>query len=314
MSPAVPPAVPVRWSRLAPALAFGVVLLAMTPLLRGSLQPEPGREVAPTPPLTAAEAGPWLEALAAVTPLDPAHPSWRPLADHPAVVEVWDEVLLAEAPSPGAAWALAVFGSDPAWLGLVAQGAGLPQDLAAVLLSPEASAALTGSCPGLSPPLGTLCTPRSRAVAEARLDASLASWLLAEDPYMALWSLEAACGLGPLRGARVADHLEGSGLPQGASDSTAHLAGPRAVLVRGCTLPEAEAVQYLVSVAELDDGRVLVAAAELGRLGDPAAAPALDALAQRLGRTGDAALARWARALSTGEAHTFAEGAPARGL
>lgn len=301
---------PPAWSHAAPVLAFLAVLLALVPVLRGGLQPPPGREVAPQPPLVAAEAGPWLEALAAAAPLDAAHPSWRPLADHPAIVGAWDEALLAEGPSPRAAWALAVFGSDPAWLGLVAQGAGLPMDLAAVLLSPPATEAVARGCPALAPPLSTLCSGDERAGAEARLDRSLASWLGAVDPYMALWSLEAACGLGPQRGAAVARLLEegilGPEAPQ--------LAGPRAVLVRGCTLPEAEALQYLVNAAELDDERVLVAAAELGRLGEPAAAPALEGLARRLGQTGDAALARWALALSTGQTEAFAAQAPARGL
>ena len=220
----------------------------------------------------------------------------------------WRDELLRAGPDPTAAWALAVFGHDPAWLGHVAEQAGLPVDLAAVLLRPEATAAVASACPDLEPSLTPLCGELSAQ--QQRLDGALASWLGSADPTMRLWSLEAACGVGPARAAAIADLLQGGGVGVEPPEQAPGLA----LLVRGCGLAPSEAVQALQEALPGERDRALVAAAELARLGDPAAAPALDALAARWQGTGDGAMAAYAAAVSRGEGASVADGVPGDGL
>ena len=277
-------------------------------LARGLSPPERLLSEASTPPLSAEAAAPWLAELSARTPRDPMQPAWRSMVDHPEVVMAWRDDLLHAAPGPTEAWALAVFGHDPAWLRHLADHARLPVDLAAVLLRPEATEAVASACPIEEPSLTPLCG--EVAAEQRRLDAALASWLGSADPTMRLWSLEAACAGGPTRAAAIADLVEDGVV----GVEPPEVAPGLALLVRGCGLAPTEAVRVLEGALPGDRDRALVAAAELARLGDPAVAPALDALAARWGGTGDGAMAAYAAAVSRGEGATVAAGVAGDGV
>ncbi len=244
-------------------------------------------QMATVPPLTADEAGPWLEELVARGPVrtDAAH--LTSLRDHPHVVRGWRDAVLADDPSPRMAWALAIFGVDGPWLGLVAQGARQPLDLTAVVLLPRALELVQEDCTGFGRSLAPVCSGSGAEGPITQVDTSLAFYIASDDPYMALWSLEAACGLGPERGARLADWLERGQVQVQAPD----LAPARALAVYACTRPLEDALVRLEEAAELEGDLAIAALVELGRLSDPRSVAVLERVAEARSGTGAGVLA-----------------------
>lgn len=311
--PRRPPKTPPRSPALPVAAAAFLVVagLALVRLHRGyglPAQPEPP----PTgqPPVQSEAADAWLHARAD-RPMNPADPAWLDLSHHPGVVGTWQYSLPERAHSPAEAWAMALFGPDPAWLDMTATDAGLDMGLTAVLLQSDAEKAVIEGCPSLPAALMPLCDASTRATAADALDATLVRQLGSDDVMVADFALDAVCMLGGSRGVAIGTAARDGRAP-GRDPRLQRLRGH---VARACSLDEAAAVTELQALLEADWEVALVAATELARLEAASAVPALERLADRLGASsGDAVLVRYAAAVARGEGDRFADGVDGAGL
>ena len=278
------------------ALALmGALAIAAVVLDRATAPPD---VLAAAPPLRAEEASVWLARRGALTaaPLF-GHPDWAPLAADRSLAMWYRHALPPAALPSGALVGVSVHRWHPGLLQDARGETGLDPELVALLLDPPWADALSERCDTLPVRFAPLCDPSGREGAEARVDAWLARLLASGDSPEAQAALDAMPDLGA-RGGEIAQAAWAAADRAGNEQGRA-----RALLAWAWADPTGAAPALREATQDPGPLVPLVAALELGRLGQTKADGDLAQLQSRLAASGDSVLVDYARRLARGAAH-----------